>query len=320
MISVIVPVYNAEKYLEKCLDSIVRQTYDNLEIILVDDESSDKSGEICDSWGKKDNRIRVIHQKKAGAGAARNRALDLSTGDFVAFVDSDDYLSYRMYEILMSYFNDQTDIVECEFVNVYGNNFRFEYNYSQKAKEYSTDEAMKEHILDRHFRQLIWNKLYRRKCIENIRFPEGKKIDDEFWMYQVIGKANKLIHCTCTLYAYRQQENSVMHTLTPQKRTQAIEAKKNRHKYIMRYFPNLISESYENMVMTCVYQMQVVLREGTKEEIKNVHMFCSRVLNEIKIAKKTYKRICLKQKIWIKSANISLMFTCRIRNILKIGL
>jgi len=101
MISIIVPVYKVEKYLDKCIKSIVSQTYSNLEIILVDDGSPDKSGLICDKWERLDSRIKVLHQKNAGAGAARNTALKLAQGEFISFVDSDDYLSVNMFEHLL---------------------------------------------------------------------------------------------------------------------------------------------------------------------------------------------------------------------------
>lgn len=118
LISIIVPVYNVEKYLDRCIQSIVEQTYRNLEIILVDDGSTDGSEKICDSWAVKDNRIRVIHQNNMGGGAARNAALDVAKGDFIAFVDSDDYISADMYEYLHGLMDNGFDIAECSYVQV----------------------------------------------------------------------------------------------------------------------------------------------------------------------------------------------------------
>ena len=320
MISIIVPVYRVEKYLDKCIKSIVSQTYSNLEIILVDDGSPDKSGLICDKWAMLDSRIKVLHQKNAGAGAARNTALKLAQGEFISFVDSDDYLSVNMFENLLNYFDKDIDIVECEFLSVEEDDALFVNEERIQSKVFSSEEAMREHIADHYFRQLIWNKLYRRNCIDSVYFPEGKKIDDEFWMYKVLGRAKQLVHCNEKLYAYRQQDNSVMHMLKPENRIQAIEAKVCRHQYIKEKFPRLTLMSYNCLVMSCVYQVQKVYRTGTEDDVRKVLEYCQKVLRENPFKKDKFKRIHEKQEIWISMAKMSLVFTCRIRNLLKIGL
>ena len=119
LISVIIPVYNVEKYLNKCITSVVEQTYKNLEIIIVDDGSTDQSPEICDEWEKRDGRIQVVHSSNGGAGKARNTALDMATGDYVTFVDSDDYIAPQMYQVLLEQFYDGIGIVECNYSMVY---------------------------------------------------------------------------------------------------------------------------------------------------------------------------------------------------------
>ena len=320
MISIIIPVYKVEKYLDKCIKSIVSQTYSNLEIVLVDDGSPDKSGLICDKWATLDSRIRVVHQKNAGAGAARNVALKLAQGEFISFVDSDDYLSVNMFKNLLSYFEEDIDIVECEFISVEEDDVLFIDEKSVQARVFSSEEAMREHIADHYFRQLIWNKLYRRSCIKNVYFPEGKKIDDEFWMYKVIGRAKQLVHCNEKLYAYRQQDNSVMHMLKPENRIQAIEAKGYRHQYIKEKFPRLTLMSYDCLVMSCIYQIQRVYRTGTKDDVQKVLEYSKKVLRENEFKKRKFRGIHEKQEIWVSMAEISLAFTCRIRNLLKIGL
>ena len=182
LLSVIVPVYKVEEYLDECIRSIVSQTYENLELLLVDDGSPDRSGEICDAWAAKDSRVRVIHKENAGAGAARNAALDAAKGELIGFVDSDDYISTQMYEHLYSMLDETTDIAECSYVSVTEGGTSFP-ELSQKVSRYTPQEAMACHIADTCFRQLIWNKLYRRGVIGNIRFPEQTVIDDEFFTY-----------------------------------------------------------------------------------------------------------------------------------------
>lgn len=173
-ISVIVPVYKVEPYLDKCISSIVNQTYKNLEIILVDDGSPDNCPAMCDAWAEKDSRIRVLHQRNQGGGAARNAGLDLASGSLIAFVDSDDYIVPDMYAHLYTLLEQSVDIAECSYVEVVGDDAVFACGY--ETHSYTVQEAMEEHIRDRVFRQLIWNKLYRRHVMDGIRFPTDKRL------------------------------------------------------------------------------------------------------------------------------------------------
>lgn len=190
LISVIVPVYKVENYLDCCVQSIVNQTYSNLEIILIDDGSPDASGAMCDVWAEKDSRIRVIHQENAGGGAARNAGLDAARGERIAFVDSDDYIAPDCYQYLHTLLEEGADIAECDFVETERNDAVFGTDAGE-ISFYTPLEAMRCHIRDTAFRQLIWNKLYRRETVGDIRFPIGTKIDDEFFTYRVLGNAKR---------------------------------------------------------------------------------------------------------------------------------
>lgn len=316
LISVIVPVYKVEAYLDKCISSIVNQTYTNLEIILVDDGSPDGSGGICDRWAKKDDRIKVIHQKNAGGGAARNAALDIAKGEFIAFVDSDDYIAPDMYEYLYSLISQGADIAECAHVNVLDDNALFD-STDDLVRTYTAQEAMAAHIQDCIFRQLIWNKLYRRNMIGDIRFPVGKKIDDEFFTYQVLGNARTLTRSEKICYAYRQQETSVMHSIGAQKRLQAVEAKVQRHKYIQDEFPKLEALSLKDLWFTCIYQGQVSLREMDKNTASQTLAYLKTVLKDYPCK---ISSCSVKEKVWLTIAHVSLPTVCKLRNSLKIGL
>ena len=188
-----------------------------------------------------------------------------------------------------------------------------------KIHTYSAVEAMHENINDHIFRQLIWNKMYRKDVIKGIYFPTGKKIDDEFWTYQAIGNASKLIYMDQKLYAYRQQEQSVMHLLDAKKRLEALKAKEERHIYICEFMPQLKTESLNNLWFTCIYQGQRVLKDKNKENLKSVYPQIKRFIK--KYPQTNLKDITdKKQKIWIIFAKISFCGTCKIRNLLKIGL
>ena len=316
LVSVIVPVYKTEKYLNHCINSIVGQTYNNLEIILVDDGSPDRCPAICDLWKEKDERIKVFHQVNAGGGQARNLALDKSKGKFVIFVDSDDYIAPFMIEFLYKQFQDDVDIVECGYCITHNDNAEFdEESEGYRWESFVAEEAVLENIKDRMFRQIIWNKMYRKSVVGDVRFPVRKNIDDEFWTYQVLGNARKVIYTNKVLYAYRQQENSVMHSLNAVRRFQALEAKLQRHEYICKYMPALKNESICNIWFTCLYQGQLLLINSNKDIWKEL----TEILKKYPI-RNYLNSMSGKEKIWLSMADKSFYWTCYIRNLFKIGL
>ena len=319
LISVIIPVYKAEPFLNQCIESVINQTYKNLEIILVDDGSPDRCPQICDLWEQKDSRVQVIHQKNGGGGQARNQALRIAQGEFIAFVDSDDYISPIMFEFLVSQFSDDIDIVECNYCVTKDNNADFDDGDSFDFRFFSAEEAMRENIYDRIFRQLIWNKMYRKSVIKNIRFPVGNKIDDEFWTYQVLGNARKLVYAGKVLYAYRQQDNSVMHMLSADHRLEAVDAKIQRHEYVCEKMPAIEADSLCSLWFTCIYQGQLVLRSMRKRDRKNTFDKLKQVIHRYPIS---YKKLTISktQQLWLRIASISFYWTCWIRNALKVGL
>ena len=315
IISVIIPVYRTELYLDKCISSVVNQTYTDLEIILVDDGSPDACPAICDAWAAMDKRIRVIHQKNGGGGAARNTGLDAANGELVAFVDSDDYLSPDMYAHLYRLLESGADVAECDYVEVTDDAAEFTKEFDVHL--YTTKDAMAEHIQNRIFRQLIWNKLYRRRVVDNTRFPVNKAIDDEFFTYQVLGKSRTLIHSSRICYAYRQQPGSVMHSMSISKRLQAVEAKIQRHEYIQRRFPELDALSACDLWFTCIYQGQLAIRGLDAADAKRVLGYLEGVLQKYPVQPGAYR---IKGRIWSDMARGSIATTCRVRNMLKIGL
>lgn len=208
-ISVIIPVYNVDKYIVEALDSVCNQTYENLEIIIIDDGSTDNSAEICDEYALNDSRIIVIHQSNAGAAAAKNAGLKIATGKYLAFLDSDDYLELDAYEYMLSQINYMNaDVIQCSFRDFYKN---------EKIDRVSLNEECLFDNIEylRRFTSdwtcgLLWDKLYRRDLFEGILFEEGHKIDDEFFTYKGIMNASKIIHMPKVVYNYRKRKSSVM--------------------------------------------------------------------------------------------------------------
>ncbi len=319
LISVIVPIYKVEKFLARCIESIVNQTYHNLEIILVDDGSPDNCPAMCDVWAEKDSRIKVIHQANNGSGSARNVALDEARGDLIAFVDSDDWIAPEMYEHLLDLMSADIDIVECAYIHTWEDNVTFD-TASNYVQIYSVEDAMKEHIMNNMFRQVIWNKLYRRNVIGNIRFPIGKRIDDEFWTYRVIANARKLSRTACSMYAYRQQLDSVMHRSFTLERLQAVDAKCQRLDLVQNQFPKLCSYARIDLWYTCLYLGQMSLEYMNKIDKKKAFEIVNRAWQEYHVVLDDLREMPKIQQIWALLTNFSLKNTCRLRNYLKIGM
>lgn len=320
LLSVIVPVYKVEKYLDRCVESILSQTYNNLEIILVDDGSPDRCPEMCDEWSKKDSRIKVIHKENGGGAAARNVGLESATGDIITFVDSDDYLSSEMYRVLVTLLTENNaDIAECDYVYTESEDHPLDLNKTESFKEYSPSEAMLEHIKDGIFRQSVVNKVYRKEILENVRFTEGKVIDDEFFTYLAIGNAKKLIHTDRIMYAYRQQQGSVMHRPYSISRLTAIEAKVLRIEYLEERFPEAVQIAKLNLWFTCMYNGQKSLYCLEGKEKKQALEYIKSVVKNYHLQKEDKKALSAQYKVWAFISAISFSMTCRLRNLLKIG-
>ena len=212
MISVIVPVYNVESYLPKCLDSIIAQTYTDLEILVIDDGSTDRCGAICDSYAERDRRIRVFHTENRGLSAARNLGLDHAKGEYIGFVDSDDWIEPDMYEVLLRKAEETgADIVECGFWKEYPD--RYEEKTRQNLK--LTGKAAVSALLRNELSDGVWNKLWRRQCFETNRFPMGRVFEDVATTYQVFD-AVPLISCVPAAkyhYTYREDSLSSSHSM-----------------------------------------------------------------------------------------------------------
>lgn len=209
MITVIVPVYNTEPYLPQCLDSILAQTYTDLEILLIDDGSTDRCGEICDRYAARDPRIRVFHTENRGLSAARNIGLDNAQGDYIGFIDSDDWIEPDMYEVLMKKAEETgADVVECGMFREYP---------AQTVEQKRLDEVMSSNeaiqaLLQKRITNTVWNKLWKSRCFESIRFPIGRVYEEVATTFRVLDA----VDCVCTMdkskYHYRQREGSLSKT------------------------------------------------------------------------------------------------------------
>lgn len=215
-ISVIVPIYKVERYLNRCIKSIVNQTYSNLEIILVDDGSPDRCGFICDKWMATDKRIKVIHKKNGGLSSARNKGIELSTGKYIMFIDSDDYIKNNMVEVLYNnLIETDADISICDFIRCRKNKRHYN-NYTNKR--FVIDDNKKYKMLERNEYNVVsvvqWNKLFKKEIFKNIKYPVGKIHEDEAVIAQEFYNAKRISYILKPLYYYRMRDDSIMHQVS----------------------------------------------------------------------------------------------------------
>lgn len=211
LITIIVPIYNVENYLQRCVNSILTQTYTNIEIILVNDGSPDNCGVICDEYSKIDSRIKVLHKDNGGLSDARNAGLEIAQGYYVTFIDSDDWISNEYVEKLHTLLKDSNaDISICNFIKTSKEDFVNE-DSEEIIYEYSNSQALMKFFDDFYVQMVIaCGKLYKIKLFREINFPIGKLHEDEFTTYKLIYNADKVVLTTAQLYYYWQREDSIM--------------------------------------------------------------------------------------------------------------
>jgi len=296
LVSVIVPVYNVEEYLSRCIDSIINQTYKNLEIILVDDGSPDGCPKICDEYAKKDKRIKVIHKENGGLSSARNAGLDLSNGKFLCFIDSDDFIDKNMIKVLLDNLKKtSSDMSVCSYKKVSDSKMlkidlkkEIIDSYDKKQCFYNLYNELSETT------ELAWNKLYKRELWKNLKYPNGKIHEDAFVIHHLINKCQKVVYTNLELCYYFNRENSIMKTFNV-KRLDAIDALDDR-----RLFFKSINDS--NLYFkSCIYYLKSIcfIYIDTKKysvDIKIKKQLKNRFISSYKEIKKEIN-IPLKNKI-----------------------
>ena len=317
-ISVIVPVYKVEPYLDKCVSSIVNQTYSNLEIILVDDGSPDNCPAMCDAWAEKDSRIRVIHKPNGGLSDARNAGMAAATGELMAFVDSDDRIATDMYEHLYQRLTeDSSDIAACGVQMVWTDETSHRMLTRSGNCILNQEEAMRAIIEESWLKQPVWYKLYKTELVRDILFPVGKYHEDVFWSYQAVGRADKVSVSDHIGYYYLQRGGSIMGEGYSLKRLDAVEAKAERCAYIQQHFPALYPSAAKNLWFTCIYQGQLAIRTMNKVDAEKILIYFE---NLIETHPFQMEGCSMKERLWLNIAKSSLTDACRVRNVLKIGL
>lgn len=254
-ISIIVPVYNVEKYVKKCIDSILNQTFKDFELILVDDGSTDNCGKICDEYSKDDSRVRVVHKENGGLSDSRNTGIELSRGEYLGFVDSDDYIAFDMYETL---YNNLTlhnaDISVCGIYNCYDGN-KYPECSDKMFMVLDTKQALKEVLIGEKFSVPACNKLYKKSLFDNIKYPVGKLSEDAFVTPTLISNSNKVVVTTEPKYYYVHRKGSITSSHFKMNDFDVVQAYKINLELVKSRFPDL----YEQAIFRCLWSYMYVL-------------------------------------------------------------
>lgn len=316
LISVIVPVYKTEPYLAKCIESILEQTYSNLEIILVDDGSPDNCGNICDEFAKKDSRIVVIHQKNGGLSNARNSALNIAKGNYIGFVDSDDYIASDMFETLFNLAkNHHSNLAMVSFDEVNENDHIINpKQYTNQIQTLDCVHSIKELLIDDKIQNYVWNKLYHRDLFETIRFPEGKSFEDISIMIEVFEKANGIVYFDSPKYHYLKRSTSIVNAHSHKTIEDHVEVLTKRYQYLEGKYPEIEfynAYSFFSMMLffyknTLVFDFEDLFQKFEEQYPLLIHLY-ETYKNDILNLLDPYRMIILSCMLWDRKRSASIL-------------
>lgn len=267
LVSIIVPVYNVEKYLDKCVNSLMNQSYKNIEILLIDDGSTDTSGVCCDTYAQLDQRIVVIHQRNKGLSGARNTALDIAHGEYITCVDSDDFIASDFVLNLISAIETaNADIAVCGTIFCDENDNEIKRMVCPEKKVVIGDKQIQNLLSCFDIATMAWGKLYKTKLFRNIRYPEGKYNEDVFTTYKLLDKSNSTVIVNYGMYYYRQVTTSIMHKSFSVKHLDAIEGTIERAKYIEKKYPQFKDWAWATVGHTCCKTYERMILAGSKDK------------------------------------------------------
>jgi len=211
LLSVIVACYNLEQYVDRCVSSIVAQTYQNLEIILIDDGSSDQTGKLCDAWQDKDHRIRVIHQPNEGPSMARKNGIENASSDYITFVDADDWIDKNMYtDMMKALLSTNSDIAQCGYRKVYEDNCSAEFAMPSPYEVVNRQESVLLILEDIKWKSFMWNKIFKKHLFDNVVFLKGLDLAEDFICQYLFHNASQSVYLSNEYYFYYQREESLL--------------------------------------------------------------------------------------------------------------
>ena len=282
LISIIVPVYNVEKYLEKCIESIKNQTYKNIEIILVDDGSKDNSGKICDEAEKKDNRIKVIHKTNGGLSDARNAGLKIAKGDLIGFVDSDDYIKEDMFEILYNLVEKyDADISIVSYYEIYKDKL-IAVKKSNEVEEFNRIEAIKELLIDNKIQSYAWNKLFKKELFKDLEFPVNKNFEDIATTLLLFEKSNKVVLLQDPKYYYIRRDDSIIGKKNYKTYKDYLDVIYDKYKYLDGKYEELDLYNAYNFIINMIWVYTIIVTfdlEDVYKEFEKIYQLFEKLID-----------------------------------------
>lgn len=325
MISVIIPVYNVCNYLSQCVESVLAacsrfcSVYDTgYEILLIDDGSTDYCSELCDAFAFEHSEVVAIHKQNSGQGPARNIGLNISTGEYISFVDSDDMISDSMYCSLMAAMREtESDVAVCDSTKDVAQ--LYSSNDKKEMLTFFADEAVLSCIYDGEIRDVVWDKLYKRNVVNDLLFSSFEIGEDVYFLFQALGNAHKIVKIKKKLYFYRQHDESIMNASFSPKWLGALDAKEARHGYIVENMPVIADDSAMVIINTCIYDGQCAYKYLKGKQLYSVIHRLSKTIKKYRLPKRIISGYGIKRKIWLRMARISLPVTCWLRYKLNVG-
>lgn len=271
IVTIIIPVYNILSFLDKCLDSVCKQTYKELEIILVDDGSTDGSAITCDQWASTDNRIKVYHKKNGGLSDARNYGLSKATGSYIIYLDGDDWIAANAVEKLIHTAQEyHADFIQASYYYAY-ENYLLVYNEPTNIIEYNKENALKELISNGRIKNFAWGSLIKRELALQVPFIKGRYFEDSFWKYQIMELSNKFVYVASPLFYYRQRSQSISGSFTS-KNIDLLIGIEERLQFIHKNYPKLFNQAlsyYWESAFDFMHMAKQSNNENTKRIYKN---------------------------------------------------
>ncbi len=265
-LSIIVPIYNVGDYLKKCIESVLAQSFSDFELILIDDGSTDQSGEICDAYAETDQRIKVIHKPNEGVSSARNTGIRAANGSYIGFVDPDDWISQEMYQTLYDLLQKTgSDIAICKFKREIDGNIVEPEKIEPIIKELNHIEALNELFKGQLYRFSLCNKLFKKKCFEKISFPEGRIHEDLSTTYKLFARADKVVYTSYAGYIYVKREGSILNAAYARKRLQAFIGWQEIIEYMEIEYPTLLERVRASFTYWCIDNIHYVLQQVTDQ-------------------------------------------------------
>ena len=318
LVSIIVPIYKVEPYLEACIASIVNQTYRNLEIILVDDGSPDKCPEICDVWAQKDSRIRVIHKENGGLSDARNAGFEVSSGAYISYVDSDDILAPEYVEFLYEAIRvTGADVSQCAFRQFSGEPGEIRRQDSMSSPVIQTPEQAMYNFSHcvKPVNHQVWDKLYRRELVKNERFLYGRQAQDVLFACHVLGKCNYMARIDNVLYHWRIRPGSASSGFIRQ-RLDALETYWQSLSFIERYYPQYGKDLKMYYLTLCYGACDWIIKCASGKERAEMMQAVRSYRKKIRLSKEEWAKCTLKDKVrFICSSPVLIIPMTRLRNL-----